>query len=69
MRSQKKAFLAWKFRSSGIFVTLHALCNLMYLVYCLYALHYIPYAHTILHTRPLSTHLAMLHTKMQCNDQ
>ena len=66
---KKKHSWAGKFRSRGIFVTLYALCNPMYLVYFLHALHYIPYAHTILYTITLSTHLTMPHTKMQCNDQ
>ena len=59
---EKKYYLDMRFGSRGIFVILCVLCSLMYLAYFLYTLHCIPYAHT------LSTHLAMLHTKMKCND-
>ena len=47
MSFQKKKFLG-PGSSRGIFVTCYVLCNLMYLVYFLYPLHYISYAHTIL---------------------
>ena len=70
MGSQKKKN-CWAGRSysGGIFVPLYVLCNLIYLAYLLYALHYSPYANTILYTYTLATLLSMPHTKMQCNDQ
>ena len=55
MSSQKLARLGGSILAS-IFVTLYVFCNLMYLAYFLYALHYPPYAHTILYTHSLSSY-------------
>ena len=64
MSSQKKICWTGRFYSSGIFVTVYVFCNLMYLEYFLYALHYPPYANAIFYTHTSSTLLAMPHTKM-----
>ena len=41
---------------TGIFVTPYVFCNLMYLAYFLYALHYPPYVLTILYTNTFSSY-------------
>ena len=64
MSSQKKTCWAEKFYANSIFVTLYVFCNLIYLAYFLYTLHYPPYAHAIFYTHTLYTFLAMLHTKI-----
>ena len=48
--SEKKHTWTERFHSRGIFVTLYVLCNLIYVAYFLYALHYVPYANTIIYT-------------------
>ena len=56
MSSQNKTcWVAGRFYSGRIYVTLYAFCNLMYIAYFLYALHYPLYAHTILYTYTLSS--------------